>query len=154
MKTDRISGIVIFAIGAAVFVGSLSYPVGTLQKPGGGFFPLIASGVLLVLSGVFIYQSFTGKGEKSPGAASLFPGKKAAKRIFCGVAALVGYRYLIPVIGFAPATGLFIFFLSKFLEQYSWSKSVFFSAGAALFSYYLFQVVLKIPMPIPLIRFW
>lgn len=153
MKTDRISGIVIFAIGVAVFLGSLSYPVGTLQKPGGGFFPLLSSVLLLVLSGVFIFQSFMGKRGKSPDAASLFPGKKAAKRIFCGVAALVGYRYLIPVIGFAPATAVFIFFLSKFLEQYSWGKSVFFAVGAASLSYYLFQVVLKIPMPIPMIKF-
>jgi putative tricarboxylic transport membrane protein len=153
MKTDRISGIVIFVIGAAVLLTSLSYPIGTLQKPGGGFFPLLSAALLLVLSGVFVFQSFMDKREKSPGAASLFPGKKAAKRIFYGVAALAGYRYLIPLIGFAPATGLFIFFLSKFLEQYSWKKSVFFSMGTAVSTYYLFQVVLKIPMPTPMLRF-
>ena len=38
MKQDRISGIVFMLIGAAVLVASLNYPVGTLQKPGGGFF--------------------------------------------------------------------------------------------------------------------
>ena len=62
MKSDRISGIVIFAMGAAVCLTSLSYPIGTLQKPGGGFFPLLASILLLGLSAVFIFQSFTGQG--------------------------------------------------------------------------------------------
>lgn len=153
MKTDRISGIVIFVIGAAVLLTSLSYPIGTLQKPGGGFFPLLSSALLLVLTGVFIFQSFAGKEGKRPDAAAFFPGKKAAKRIISAVAALAGYRYLIPVIGFAPATAVFVFFLTKYLERYSWKKSVFFSAGTAVATYYLFQVVLRIPMPVPMIRF-
>ena len=153
MKSDRISGIVIFAMGAAVCVTSISYPIGTLQKPGGGFFPLIASILLLGLSGVFIFQSFTGKGGENSGVVSFFPGKEARKRILCGFAALLGYRYLIPVIGFAPATAVFIFFLGKFLEGYSWRRSIFFSVATAISAYYLFQVVLKIAMPIPLLKF-
>jgi hypothetical protein len=153
MKTDRISGIVIFTIGAAVCLTSLTYPVGTLQKPGGGFFPLLASVLLLVLSALFIFQSFTGKGRENSAAASFFPGKEARKRILCGVAALLCFRYLIPVIGFAPATAVFVFFLGKYLENYSWKKSAFFSAATAVSAYYLFQVVLKIPMPIPMLKF-
>jgi hypothetical protein len=153
MKSDRISGIVIFAIGAAVCLASLSYPIGTLQKPGGGFFPLLASILLLGLSAVFIYQSFTAKGGETSSVVSFFPGKNASKRILCGVAALLGYRYLIPVIGFAPATAVFIFILGKFMENYSWKKSLFFSVVTAVLTYYLFQVVLKIAMPIPMLKF-
>lgn len=153
MKTDRISGIVIFVIGAAVCLTSLTYPVGTLQKPGGGFFPLLASVLLLVLSAVFIFQSFMRKEGENPAAADFFPGRAARNRIFYGVVALLGFRYLIPVIGFAPATAIFIFFLGKYLEGYSWKKSVLFSAATAVSAYYLFQVVLKIPMPIPMLKF-
>jgi len=153
MKSDRISGIVIFAIGLGVCLTSLKYPIGTLPKPGGGFFPLLASIVLLGLSAVFIFQSFTAKAGENSSAGSFFPGKKAAKRIFCGFAALLAYRYLIPVIGFAPATAMFIFFLEKFMENYSWKKSIFFSLATAILSYYLFQVVLKIAMPIPMLKF-
>jgi putative tricarboxylic transport membrane protein len=153
MKSDRISGIVIFAIGAAVGLASLSYPIGTLQKPGGGFFPLLASILLLGLSAVFIFQSFTAKGDENSSTISFLPGKEASKRILCGFAALLGYRYLIPVIGFAPATAVFIFFLGKFMERYSWKKSIFFSVATAISAYYLFQVVLKIAMPIPTLKF-
>jgi putative tricarboxylic transport membrane protein len=153
MKSDRITGIVIFIIGAAVCLTSLTYPVGTLQKPGGGFFPLLSSILLLVLCAVFLFQSFTGRGrENHSGTASFFPSQEAPKRIFYGFAALVGYRYLIPVIGFAPATAGFILVLSRFLENYSWKKSVFFSLATAVAVYYLFQVVLKIQMPMPLIK--
>lgn len=152
MKSDRISGIIIFAIGMAVFVASLSYPIGTLQKPGGGFFPLLASVLLLGLSAVFTFQSFLARKDENAGEVPFFPGKGARKRIILGVVALLGYRYLIPVVGFAPATAMFIFFLGKFLESYTWKKSIFFSAATAFSAYYLFQVVLKIAMPIPMIR--
>jgi putative tricarboxylic transport membrane protein len=153
MKSDRISGIIIFAIGLAVCLTSLKYPIGTLQKPGGGFFPLLAAILLLGLSAVFIFQSFTGKGSGNSSAVSFFPGKEAQKRILCGFAALLAYRYLIPVIGFAPATAVFIFFLGRFMENYSWKKSIFFSVATAVSAYYLFQVVLKIAMPIPMLKF-
>jgi hypothetical protein len=153
MKSDRISGIVIFSIGVAVFLTSLTYPIGTLQKPGGGFFPLLASAVLLGLSGVFIFQSFRDKRFENFKAGSFFPRRKAFLRIFWGIAALAAYRYLIPVIGFAPSTACFIFFLGKFLENYSWKKSICFSVATAISAYYLFQVVLKIAMPIPMLKF-
>jgi hypothetical protein len=153
MKSDRISGIIIFAIGLAVCVASLSYPIGTLQKPGGGFFPLLASVLLLGLTAVFIFQSFTARRGADSGTVSFFPGKEARKRILLGFVALIGYRYLIPVIGFAPSTAVFIFFLCKFLERYGWKQSIIFSVATAVAGYYLFQVVLKIQMPPPLIKF-
>jgi hypothetical protein len=153
MRSDRISGIVFFVMGAAVCLTSLTYPIGTLQKPGGGFFPLLSSILLLGLCTVFILQRFTGKRAEDSGPVSFFPSKAASKRILWGFAALVGYRYLIPVIGFAPATAGFICVISRFLENYSWKKSVLFSVTTAVAAYYLFQVVLKIQMPVPLIKF-
>lgn len=153
MRSDRISGIVIFTIGAAVCLTSLTYPVGTLQKPGGGFFPLLSSLLLLGLCTVFIFQSFGRRKREEIEEAPIFHGKEAFSRTFWGFAALVGYRYLIPAVGFAPATALFIFALIRFLENYSWKKSLVFAVGSAVAAYYLFQVVLKIQMPIPLIKF-
>jgi hypothetical protein len=151
VKQDRISGIVFMLIGAAVLVASLRYPVGTLPKPGGGFFPLLAAALLLALSAVFTFQSFTRRPVVVP-AAEQGPGSKALRRIAFGVAALVAYRYLIPVVGFAPSTALFIFALSRFLENASWKRSLIFALATAAASYYLFQVVLKIQMPVPMLR--
>ena len=151
MKQDRISGIVFMLIGAAVLVASLKYPIGTLQKPGGGFFPLLAAALLLALSAVFTIQSFARRPATPPAeAGSAKP--SAVRRIGFGVAALVAYRYLIPVIGFAPATALFIVALSRVLENASWTRSLIFGLATAAASYYLFQVVLKIQMPVPVIR--
>jgi hypothetical protein len=151
MMRDRISGVVFSLIGASVLIASLSYPVGTLQKPGGGFFPLLAAALLLGLSVVFTFRSFTRRLETgAPGP--FFPARETPRRILFGVIALVAYRYMIPVIGFAPATGVFILVLARFLENAGWTRSLLFAVLTAAASYYLFQVVLKINMPVPVIR--
>ncbi|MCU0559219.1 MAG: tripartite tricarboxylate transporter TctB family protein [Desulfobacterales bacterium] len=153
MKSDRVTGVIFLAIGVAVCLTSLTYPVGTLQKPGGGFFPLLASILLLGLSAIFTLQGFAAAKRQEFGSAPFFPNKKALQRILCGIAALTAYRYLMPIIGFAPATVCFIFILSRFLEGHSWPKSIFFSLATGALAYYLFQVLLKIAMPIPMIAF-
>ena len=153
MKLDRWSGIFLFMLGAGVFLKSLSYPLGNFHRPGGGLFPLIASILLMGLSATLTLQAFLSQEGKNAIPAPFFPERDAPKRIIFGFVALLAYRYLLPVIGFGPSTFAFIFILSKFLGKYGWKASAFFSLGAAAASYYLFQVWLKIPMPIPALRF-
>jgi putative tricarboxylic transport membrane protein len=150
MNRDQISGIFLFALGVGVFWKSLTYPLGTLRKPGGGLFPLVASVLLLGLAALLTIQAFRGKEDDRDSRLSFFPEKEAPRRILLGFAGLLAYRYLLPVIGFAPSTGVFIFFLSRFLGKYSVAFCLVFAAITAVFSYYLFQVWLKIPMPIPI----
>jgi putative tricarboxylic transport membrane protein len=150
---DLISGIVLLVVGTAVFLKSLSYPVGTFRTPGAGLFPLIASILLLSLSAVFTIQAFLSKRGKELAPAPFFPEQGAPRRVLLGFAGLLGYRYLVPVVGFAPSTGIFIFFLIKFLGGYGWKASIFSAVVTALVAYYLFQVWLKIPMPLPMLRF-
>ncbi|MGA2955203.1 MAG: tripartite tricarboxylate transporter TctB family protein [Thermodesulfobacteriota bacterium] len=153
MKLDRVSGIFLFMLGAGVFLKSLSYPLGNFRRPGGGLFPLIASILLMGLSATLTLQAFLSKEGEKAAPAPFFPEKDAPKRIVLGFVALLAYRYLLPVIGFGPSTFAFIFILSKFLGKYGWKVSTFFSLVSAASSYYLFQVWLKIPMPIPALRF-
>ncbi len=154
MKMDRICGIFFTILGVVVvFAVARSYPIGTLQKPGGGFFPLIGSVMLLGLSLVLTVQSFVKKDRTEGDDAPFFPAREAPRRILFVFAALLVYRYLLPVIGFAPVTGFFILFLAKFLGHFAWKTSIVFGLMTAVVSYYLFQVVLKVPMPVPLVHF-
>jgi putative tricarboxylic transport membrane protein len=150
---DRISGIVLLVLGTAIFWNSLTLPTGTFRTPGGGLFPLIASILLIGLSTLLTLQAFLSKGGKEVAPTPFFPEKGAPRRILLGFAGLVGYRYLLPVVGFAPSTGIFILFLIKFLGGYGWKASIFSALVTAVIAYYLFQVWLKIPMPLPILRF-
>jgi len=153
MKRDPIIGILLFGLALAVFLKSLTYPIGTLRKPGGGLFPLMASVLLMGLCALLTLQAFRGKELDKSSQFPFFPEKEAPRRILLGFAGLLGYRYLLPVIGFAPSTGVFIFFLSRFLGKYGWVVRIIFAALTAVAAYYLFQVWLKIPMPRPVFGF-
>jgi putative tricarboxylic transport membrane protein len=149
MNREKIAGIFLLGVGLAVFLKSLAYPLGTLRRPGGGLFPLIASVLLMGLSALLTLQAFRGKEVDKSSQSPFFPEKEAPRRILLGFAGLLAYRYLLPVIGFAASTAVFIFFLSRFLGRYGWIMSVVFSVITAVVSYYLFQAWLKIPMPRP-----
>lgn len=151
MRRDRITGIFLCALGAAVFLKSWTYPLGTLRKPGGGLFPLIASVLLMGLSVLLTLQAFRRREGEKTAQTPFFAAKEAPRRIILGFAALIGFRYLLPAIGFAPSTCLFLFFLSKYLGNQGWKVCAAFSLTSALAAYYLFEVWLKIPMPQP---FW
>jgi len=150
---DLISGIILLVVGAALFFQSLSYPIGTFRTPGAGLFPLIASIFLIGLSAALTLQALLPKKGKPITPPPFFPEKGAFRRILLGVVGMIGYRYLLPVIGFGPSTGIFMLFLIRFLGGYGWKISLFYSAVSAVFFYYLFQVWLQIPMPLPLLRF-
>ncbi len=153
LNIDRICGIVLFSLGLGICLKSLTYPVGSFRSPGGGLFPLLASIILMALAGILTIQAFLKKEAKEKERAPFFSGKEAPKRIFLGFIALLGFRYLLPVIGLGPSTFIFIFFLAKFLGHYNWRVSIPFSLATAVAAYYLFQVWLKIPMPRTIIGF-
>ena len=153
MKLDRISGIFLLLLGLTVFLTCLTYPIGSFRSPGAGLFPLLASVILLILAGIMTVQAFLKKDLAESSPARFFSSKKAPQRILAGFIALLGFRYLLPVIGFGPSTFVFILFMSRFLGNFSWRVSLFFSLITAILVYYLFQVWLKVPMPIPMIGF-
>jgi hypothetical protein len=144
---DRISGIILFLLGLGICLKSLTYPIGSFRSPGGGLFPLLASIILMILAGVMTMQAYSRKDSGEPRPTSFFTSKEAPKRILYGFISLLGFRYLLPVIGFGPATFVFILMLAKLLGHYDWKASILFSAVTAVGAYYLFQVWLKIPMP-------
>lgn len=147
-----ISGIIFFLLGLGICLKSLTYPLGSFRTPGGGLFPLLASIIMMGLSGFLMIQSLLIKGAGETANIPFFPGKEAPKRIFFGFTALLGFRYLLSLIGFGPSTFIFIFFLARFLGHYGWWVCILFSILTALAAYYLFQVWLKIPMPQPIFR--
>ena len=61
---DRISGIFLLMVGTAVFLKSLTYPIGSFRTPGGGLFPLIASILLIGLSTLLTLQAFLSRKDQ------------------------------------------------------------------------------------------
>lgn len=138
---------ILFCFGVFIGLESFHYPLGSLRSPGPGLLPLSASLLMIVFSGFMVIQSFLRKGDIEKTKGSFFSAKEAPQRVILGFISLAGFRYIFPLIGFAPSAFFFVFFLVKFLGHYSWRMSIIFSALTALFSYFLFQVWLNIQMP-------
>jgi hypothetical protein len=147
VNLEKMSGALLFLFGLIIFLKSLDYPLGSLGLPGAGVFPLLASALLMALSISIIISSHMKRHERMIPKPTFFPAKETPKRIMFGFVSLLAFRYLLPLIGFAPSTFLFIFFLGKVLARYSLGVNVVFSVLTAFVSYYLFQVWLKIPLP-------
>jgi putative tricarboxylic transport membrane protein len=147
INLEKISGALLFLFGLIIFLKSLDYPLGSLRLPGAGVFPLLASALLMALSISIIISSHMKRHERSIPQTTFFPAKETPARIMYGFVSLLAFRYLLPLIGFAPSTFLFIFFLGRFLAHYNLRVNFVFSVLTAFVSYYLFQVWLKIPLP-------
>jgi len=145
-KVDRIGGSILFLFGLLILIYSLRYPIGSLEMPKAGFFPLVISILLVLLSGSILVLSFL-RNERDVSKSSLFLSNRAAKRIAYALGSLLAFGFVLPLIGFAPSVFLFIFFLSLFVAEYRLSWSLLFSILTAIVFYFTFQTLLRILMP-------
>lgn len=63
-RSDFLSGLTFFVIGAAAAAIALGYPLGTARNMGPGGFPLIISGLLALCGLVLMARAFIGAGEE------------------------------------------------------------------------------------------
>ena len=140
MSRDRVSGLFWLAVALFAAAQGLSLGLGSLHRPGPGFFPFWGGVVLGLLSILLVVRS---PARDAPGAARVRP--DTAKPV--GAAgAILGYLLLLEVLGFVPVTFLFLLLLFR-LERRSWTFSAASAAAGAVGSYGLFQLWLKTQLP-------
>ncbi|MDU4961779.1 MAG: tripartite tricarboxylate transporter TctB family protein [Sporomusaceae bacterium] len=131
-------GVLLFAL---IFFGySLQYPYKGDLGPGPGFFPLWLSGILIILSLVYIYEAWRGQDS-----AETMPGSQGRKNILFILITMILYLILLPLAGFIPASILFLFPL--LYKSYRWQVSLAIAVGMSLLLYVLFSVLLEIQLP-------
>lgn len=136
------AGTVIFLLAILLLVLSLQYNYTAAIGPGPGFFPTWLSGILMVLSIWYIYESVKGKnasGESWPTGHSL-------KHILFIIISLVLFVILFSLFGFLVAS--FIFLAILFYKEYRWYTTLLMSGGITVLIYWLFNTVLKVYLPL------
>ena len=63
-EQNFLSGVLFMAIGTVGLILGMSYPFGSLQEMGPGFFPRVLSLILLALGGVLILRAFKSSGDR------------------------------------------------------------------------------------------
>ena len=155
-KSDFFSGFTLLILGATIFIGSMSYPFGEIDNPGAGFVPRIASLILIIISLFIIIiayrKSFASKG--STAYRIFFSTRDGPKRIILACAFLLAYRLLFPILGFIPTNFLFFLFVTRSLGNFRWKISFTFSFLSTLMAYLVFHVILKIQMPVGILKIY
>ena len=140
MPRDLVSGLFWLAVALFAALQGFTLKLGSLSRPGPGFFPFWGGVVLGLLSLVLLVNSVTKH------AARPWSGLGPPKLLVV-TGALIGYLWLLEALGFAAVTFSFLFLLFR-LERRGWAFSALAALAGALASYALFQLWLKTQLPV------
>ncbi len=135
-----------FMLALSLFVASqaLQMPFSAEYGPGPGFMPLVLSTLMGILSAILLVRSL---GSEVP-SKSLFTDRSGLKKS-AGVALLyLAYIVSLPFLGLLVALTVFLLVLLLLIEKRSIIMAVSASAMVSLSCYFLFEVWLKVPLPI------
>jgi putative tricarboxylic transport membrane protein len=143
-RADRVAAVLLLVFGvwfAAVALRNYTY-WGT-TGPGSGFFPFWLGLAMAVLAALLLARAAR---EGAPGPAWAPRGRGAVR--FLGVlGASVAFVALLPWLGMAVGTVLFLVVILRLVEGHSWLAATSIAAGTALANWAVFVWWLRVPFP-------
>jgi hypothetical protein len=139
----RAAGLIVLAVSVAYLAGSLAFPWGSAARPGPGFFPVAVGVFLCAIALTFVFAPRVIRTATLP---ETMP-SGARTRVMATTLALVGFTLLMPWVGFPVVAFLFAAILLKRLGGGGWTAAVIAALVSAGLSYYLFAVLLAVPLP-------
>lgn len=140
IRKDLGSALFWLALSVFVMIQGLALKLGSLERPGPGFFPFWGGLTLALLSLILLVGALGRRGTLT------WSGVRWVKLLLV-VAALLGYLLLLERLGFATVTALFLLLLFR-LEGKRWGWSVAVSVLGAVSCYALFHVWLRTQLPL------
>jgi putative tricarboxylic transport membrane protein len=122
---------------------ALDYPRGTMGQPGPGLYPL-GVGVFLVIASIGSIVANLLKPDR--GKMEIAKGKDLG-RMLTVLGAGVTYVLLLPYAGHVLSSILLVFLVLHAMRLRSWPMKIGFTILMALGSYYVFDVLLMVPLP-------
>jgi putative tricarboxylic transport membrane protein len=143
-RADRVGAVILALFGAWFGAVALEYytywgPTG----PGSGFFPFWLGVAMVVLAFFLLVQAAR---ERDPGPGWL-PRGRGAVRLLVVFGASVALVTLMPWLGMAVGTVLFLLVVLKALEGHSWTTSLAVAVGTAVVNWAVFSWWLSVPFP-------
>lgn len=140
LRRDHIAGGVFIAAGILVFALSDDLPFGTLASPGAGMMPKLVLGLMILFGATLVLRA-----NESPPFATLEWGDLGHAITVVSVAAATAVLYTR--IGFILSTALLLFVLLFLIERRKLWRAAAVSIGVTVAAYYLFNTLLKAPLP-------
>lgn len=137
----RIYGLIVFFLGVCILWQGSHLSVGSLRRPGPGFFPTVVAGVIVVLSLFLIIRGGKKGDEGQPFSA------KASLRVLIVFASLVVYFFFLEYLGFIVVSFLLMTFLFVVMDSQRWYVGVLWGSVSTGLAYVLFEVLLSGNLP-------
>lgn len=141
---DRCSGLLILAIAAGMILWSLKLPVGTINSPGPGLFPLILAVLLAVLSAGLIFEQVRG-GFNTGFVADVVREEGARVAVFC----VLYFAHVLTFerVGFILSTGVFLVFVYVLILRKGIVTATAYAVFVTVPIYLIFDRLLSVSLP-------
>ena len=144
MKKDYVSGSILLFVAAVLFFQARGLTVWAETGPSEGFFPLVLSILLGVLSAIILLQAWwRRKGETEP--FRIFGAKRSKFFLYSG--AFLAFGLIFFWVGYSLSMALLLLFILRFVERQSWKTTIYVTVASIIGSYVIFQVLFTIPLP-------
>lgn len=137
---DFWTGIIYIFFGTAAIIIARDYGMGTAHKMGPAYFPVVLSGLLILIGTISLVRSFI-----KPGTPI---GRYAFKGLLLVTASTVLFGLIVRGAGLVIALPLLVIISSYASKQFSWKYSLGMAAGLTVFCILIFLKGLGVPLPI------
>lgn len=143
-KYDRISTAFLIVLALGICVESIRIDPGSLSNPGPGLIPLGCGLGLGTLGLILFGLTFTSRSQQND-----LPVERGTNRsnILLVLVSIVGFAFLINVLGFHPVTFIWMIFVCRMIGRMGWKGTIFTSGVTTVSSYLLFGYFLEIRFP-------
>lgn len=139
-RADRVGGLALAIFAVVVAAASLRYPLGTLRAPGPAFFPF---GLALILAAFGAWTAAAGRASPPLPALGWAEWRHAAAIL----GASAGAALLLERLGYRLTVAAVLVVLLRGVERRSWALTAAVALGLAAGSFYLFDTLLRVPLP-------
>ena len=140
MTTDRVAGATLVLIGLITIRESRAFPLGSLHRPGPAYMPVLLAGLLIVF-GIAVFAM----GAKAPRMSTV--GWHEWRHAIAIFAACAFAAWGLERLGYILTMGIVLAFLLLVLERKTIVVSLIVTIVMAWGSFYLFDRLLKVPLP-------
>jgi len=140
---ERLVALAVLAATVVYLANGWPLSQGTAARPGPGFFPLAVGGFGAVVALTWLVSAL--RRAPAPAVGTRVAGEGVA-RVAATAGGLVGFCLLLPWAGYPAAAFLFTGLLLRRLGA-GWKGATVTAIVSALGSYYLFGVLLGVPLP-------
>ena len=134
---DFLAGLLFVAIGAGGFGIALSYPFGSVQQMGPGFFPRVLGGILVGFGIVTLVRGLR-SGEPVQGGWGWFP-------LAMLTASLVAFGWLMEHVGVVPSLVVLVFCSAYAGREFRWGEVAVLTVAMTLLAVAIFIWGLGLP---------